>query len=77
MFNLFLAKESSLFLFIYLFFFFFGSIKVFLISYLPHNLFVQCFTHARLGLRECQVVRCIAFCVVGNSITTLSLLASR
>ena len=40
------------------FFFFCGfcSIKLFLISYLPHNLIVQCFTHALLGLRECQVV---------------------
>ena len=44
----------------------FCSIKLFLISYLPHNLIVQCFTHARLGLRECQVVSavCEVYCVL-------------
>ena len=59
-FNLFLA---------YLFLFYFCgfcSIKLFFISYLPHNLIVQCFTHARLGLRECQVVSvvCEVYCVL-------------
>ena len=44
----------------------FCSIKLFFISYLPHNLIVQCFTHARLGLRECQVVSvvCEVYCVL-------------
>ena len=44
----------------------FCSIKLFLISYLPHNLIVQCFTHARLGLRECQAVSvvCEVYCVL-------------
>ena len=55
-------------LFIHFLFYFCGfcSIKLFLISYLPHNLIVQCFTHARLGLRECQVVSvvCEVYCVL-------------
>ena len=44
----------------------FCSIKLFFISYIPHNLIVQCFTHALLGLRECQVVSvvCEVYCVL-------------
>ena len=56
-------------LYSFLFYFYgFCSIKLFLIiiSYLPHNLIVQCFTHARLSLRECEVVTavCEVYCVL-------------
>ena len=62
----FISNIGNLFIRFYFFFLCFCSIKVFLISYLPHNMIVQCFTHASLGLRECQVVStfCEVYCVL-------------
>ena len=62
----FISSTGKLFICFYFYFCGFCSIKLFFISYLPHNLIVQCFTHARLGLRECQVVSvvCEVYCVL-------------